>query len=395
MFLKKIEYSEHKGTNMFWSIRGLHLGPINLIVGKNSTGKTRVINVISSLAHSVAARIPAFNSAAWEAEFERYKGEAVESQAYYLSYKSQRVVHEKFTIKNQVVMERYETGEGFVLKKKGAERVRYKVEPQQLMAVVRSDPFQHPQFESLQRWGRGACTYRFGTEFGRGNLTMGNQPPLDASSILDFSLMPEDVSGVFLRTSERFGDALKRSVINDMAEIGYPCEDIALIPMAEINLNGIAALSIAVREKGLDLYVRQGDLSQGMYRALALLIQFNASVIWTQAAMVGRVPKLGDSPMLLIDDIGEGLDHERSRNLIRLLVSKCLQSNIQLIMSTNDRYVMNYVSLKYWTVLTRVGGVVEAINIHNAKEIFEDFSYSGLSNFDFFSGEHYSKGSAV
>lgn len=395
MFLKRIEYSENNGSNMMWSVRGLHLGPINLIVGKNSTGKTRVINIIAALSNSVAARSPAFSSATWEAEFERYKGEAIESQTYHLSYKLQRVVHEKLIIKNQVIMERNESGEGFVLKKKGTERVRYKVEPTQLMAVVRSDPFQHPQFESLQRWGKGTCTYRFGTEFGRGNLTVANQPPLDASSMLDFSLMPDDVSGVFLRSSQRFGDAFKLAVINDMAEIGYPCDDIALVPMADFNVNGSAALSVAVREKGLNFYVRQAELSQGMYRALALLIQFNANIIWTQAAMVGRTPKLGDSPMLLIDDIGEGLDHERSRDLIKLLVNKCLQSNIQLIMSTNDRYVMNYVSLKYWTVLTRVGGIVDAVNIHNSKEIFEDFSYSGLSNFDFFSGEHYSKDSVV
>ncbi|RON21050.1 hypothetical protein BK660_16235 [Pseudomonas brassicacearum] len=395
MFLKTLEYREHKGMPMAWSLRGLHLGPINLIVGKNSTGKTRVINIIAALANSIAGRAPMFSSANWEAEFERYKGEVVESQTYHLSHHSQRISHEKFLIKNQTVMERSESGDGFVLKKKGSERVRYKVESNQLMAVVRSDPYQHPQFENLKRWAKSSCMYRFGSEFGRGNLTIGNQPPLDATSTLDISMMPEDVSGVFLRTSQRFGDALKIALIDDMAAIGYPCDDIALVPMAELNVNGASALAMAIKEKDINFYIRQTDLSQGMYRALALLVQFNANILWTRAMMVGRTPKLGDSPMLLIDDIGEGLDHERSRSLIQLIVSKCLNNNIQLIMSSNDRYVMNYVSLKYWTVLTRVGGIVEAVNIHNSKETFEEFSYSGLSNFDFFSGEHYSKDSAV
>jgi ABC-type lipoprotein export system ATPase subunit len=44
---------------------------------------------------------------------------------------------------------------------------------------------------------------------------------------------------------------------------------------------------------------------------------------------------------VLIDDIGEGLDYERSSNLIKLLLKKMKKESIQLIMSTNDRFVMN------------------------------------------------------
>lgn len=391
MYLKNIEYQEHQNTPFYWAIKNLSFGPVNLIVGKNASGKSRLLSVIASLASSVSGRAPMFSSGSWEAKFERYRGEALEQQAFNVSYKDNKVFEERFWIKNSLVLERKETGEGFVLKRKSTERVRYKVQPNQLMSVVRNDPFQHPQLESLQKWGRSACLYRFGSDFGKGNLTVGSQPALDPSTMLEFSVMPDDVSSVFLRSIERFGDRFKLAILSDMEALGYLCDDVTLVPMNEVHINGNAPMAIAIKERNVQCYVRQSELSQGMYRALALLIQFNASVLWTQAFMVGRTPKLGDSPLLIVDDIGEGLDHERSRALIELLIEKCLAHNIQLIMSSNDRYVMNFVPLQYWTVLQRTGSIVKAINHENSKEIFDEFSYSGLSNFDFFSGEHYSR----
>lgn len=56
---------------------------------------------------------------------------------------------------------------------------------------------------------------------------------------------------------------------------------------------------------------------------------------------------------IVIDDIGERLDYERSCALIELLMSKATTQQVQLIMTTNDRFVMNKVPLEAWTVLHR------------------------------------------
>jgi hypothetical protein len=58
-------------------------------------------------------------------------------------------------------------------------------------------------------------------------------------------------------------------------------------------------------------------------------------------------------------------------------------NDIQLIMSTNDRFVMNNVPLKYWQVIQRNGGECTVFNKRNSKEKFDDFEYTGLNNFDF------------
>ena len=53
-------------------------------------------------------------------------------------------------------------------------------------------------------------------------------------------------------------------------------------------------------------------------------------------------------------------------------------------MSTNDRFAMNNVPIEEWLIIRRVGNKVIFDNYQNSKKIFDDFKYTGLSNFDFF-----------
>ena len=85
----------------------------------------------------------------------------------------------------------------------------------------------------------------------------------------------------------------------------------------------------------------------------------------------------------MIDDIGEGLDFERSCCLINVLREKAIKSAMQLILSTNDRFVMNQVPLEEWSVLQRDGSHVKVRNFENSRDIFEEFKFTGLSNFSF------------
>jgi hypothetical protein len=51
-------------------------------------------------------------------------------------------------------------------------------------------------------------------------------------------------------------------------------------------------------------------------------------------------------------------------------------------MSTNDEFVMNVVPLQYWQVIQRTGGECKIRNYQNSKEQFDNFKFTGLSNFD-------------
>lgn len=117
-------------------------------------------------------------------------------------------------------------------------------------------------------------------------------------------------------------------------------------------------------------------MSKGMFRALYLLI-------YAQYMSVREFPSL-----LLIDDLCEGLDYDRSTKLGKILFDFCIEHHIQLIASSNDTFLMDVVDLKYWNILQREGSEVSSIDIIKNPDLFNDFLFTGLSNFDFFSSDY-------
>jgi uncharacterized protein with HEPN domain len=92
---------------------------------------------------------------------------------------------------------------------------------------------------------------------------------------------------------------------------------------------------------------------------------------------------------LLVDNMGLGLDYEATKTITDLVINKSESMDFQLIMTTNDRVVMNKVHLKNWIVVDRDK---DLFTYQNSKELFDDFEYSGLSNFNFLSSQFYDGG---
>ena len=94
-------------------------------------------------------------------------------------------------------------------------------------------------------------------------------------------------------------------------------------------------------EAGLEKQVTQRDMSQGMFRAFSVIVQLNYYIL------------CGNKGFVIIDDIGEGLDFSRAKLLVQLLIRKARKAKIQLIMSTNDQFIMNAVDIENWAVIMR------------------------------------------
>jgi hypothetical protein len=189
---------------------------------------------------------------------------------------------------------------------------------------------------------------------------------------------------IFSKGEEIFGKKFKKSIINDMEKLGYEIDYIDLRTPKGLKFIGPALYpspqGFIVKEHDLPGNTEQSDMSQGMFRAFSLIIQMNYS-------QLASIPSC-----IMIDDIGEGLDYDRSTALIKLIIEKANTSSIQLIMSTNDRFVMNNVPLEYWAVMERLSNTAKIHNYENAKKKFDDFELSGLSNFDFFASEFWQEG---
>ena len=112
------------------------LGARNLIVGKNASGKTRVLNVINSLSENLAGRMPPGLSSDYDVTFD----DDGKTLRYQMKYEQEQVVLEKFTVDGVVLLERAADGAGHIFAKEidGGTQIRFQTPPSQLAAVAQT-----------------------------------------------------------------------------------------------------------------------------------------------------------------------------------------------------------------------------------------------------------------
>jgi AAA15 family ATPase/GTPase len=301
MRLQSLNYFEYENKPNAWSLEGMVFDNINLVVGKNATGKTNTIAKIAWLGKILA-------------------GEQLPENANYdIEFSDNNSIYRcKLNISNHKMQ-------------------------------FESDCIEKAK---LAQWAEGLRMYAF-SKFGREiNPQNANSGP-----------------GLYINGEREFGTIFKERIIDSMKEIGYELTNISTD-------NSM----LYINEKNCDADISQYQMSQGMLRALSLIIQITYNALKNLPSTI------------LIDDIGEGLDFERSASIIQLISRVASEGKCQLIMSTNDRYVMNNIPLKYWQVIQRTGGCCKAFNHNNSKEIFEKFAYTGLNNFDFLATDFINSG---
>lgn len=366
--LQAVQYSERLHKPKEWALDGLRLGPINLLVGRNATGKTRTLNLIWNLAQMF---VPERKFRAANAGYDLLFDSDGQPLRYRVQIEDGRVTHEELNAAGEVLLLRGPGGEGEILATEERRKIRFRPPENELAAVARRDSLQHPFLEPLHEWARGVRYYTFGTQLGKQHVSLPLQGGADADD-----RDAQQVVAIFQKGARDFGEPFLTAVLDDMHQMGYDLERIGTFAAENILVlrGGLPApvLALGVWERGVSGVVEQTEMSQGMFRALSILIQVNYSQRARRAHCI------------LIDDIGEGLDFERSTRLIGILRRKSQESFFQLIMTTNDQFVMNNVPLEEWSVLQRQGNHVRVRNYENSRKAFEDFKFIGLSNFSFF-----------
>lgn len=377
MQIKSLSYSQHEGKAEEWYVEKFSLGKINLIVGKNATGKTRTLNVIGGVAKLLSGeRKELFSSGNWDLVFEDNGNEI----HYSLKIDDFKVVFEKLTFGEDVVLERGAGGIGTIKAVELDQTIKFQSPENELAAFARRDTIQHPFFEHIFKWANSLHHYLFGTQMGKDRLVVFVS---DKDKEID-TRNETAVVALFRKAENNFGADFKRNIIAGMNRVNYCLTDIGVAPVPGIKVQGVGLgqtpEGLFVIEDGVGGKTFQHEISQGMFRVLSLLIHL-------EYCELSKLPSL-----ILIDDIGEGLDFERSTSLITLLVERAERTVTQLIMSTNDRFVMNGVPLKYWCIIKRDGAICKVYNYENSKSVFEEFKFTGLSNFDFLSTEFFVTG---
>ena len=351
MQLKKLNFSEFENEPNAWSLDGLIFENTNLLVGKNATGKTNTITKITYLGKMLSGTMPQLlESGNYTVQFSDDK----EVYNYKLNILHQKVAFEELSINDELKFKRDSEGIGEIYSAQFKTNMNFQIPKNLLVVTSKRDAIQHPFLEKLSKWAEGLRMYSF-------------------NKLSRQSQGSNSTAGLFVKGEEEFGDNFKNTILKSMAQIGYELDNIGVTAQG---LN----LILFVNEKNRELNILQYQMSQGMFRALALIIQITYNSLKNLPTTI------------IIDDIGEGLDYERSTSLIKLITDVSEQGKCQIIMSTNDRYVMNNIPLKFWQVIDRNAGVCKVFNYSNSKELFDSFGYTGLNNFDFLATDFINSG---
>ncbi|KQV89775.1 hypothetical protein ASC87_28590 [Rhizobacter sp. Root1221] len=371
--LKSLKYSESAGQPQEWRLERTEFGRVNLLVGKNSTGKSRAMNTLAGLAHILSGKLSVvYQSGAFEAEFELEHG-AYELE---LHMHAGNVVREVLRVNGALVLERSEEGRGKIWFEQLQEFVSFELDPRQFALPNRRDKLQHPFAVELAEWAAGVTLVPFGSELGKRELALGQVAIIQSAGRLQDR---PSLINVYISSFVAYGADYDHAIVRGMRKLGYSISAVHAKQLPSDLFPGLqeAPIGLVIHDDELNLEIPQTHMSQGQYRALALVIHLNAAMF------------SGSETLCLIDDIGEGLDYERASLLVEIAIELAQQSQFQLVMTSNDRFVMNKVPLQYWAVLERKKHTVRAYTARNSPQAFEDFKFLGLSNFDFFTAGRY------
>ncbi len=379
MKLTSIQYSQHDSTPEAWQLEKCVLNDINLVVGKNATGKTRMLNVIVELSNLLSGdMLPGNSLGNFTAVFDNKGVEMI----YHLTLQNE-VTHEQLQQGDTLLLSREANGRGQIFAVALNKYIDFQLPTNELM-VRRRDLLQYPFLEDLYHWGKATRHFQFGTAMGQNTLPIFMAEELEKKepNLKDF----RQVVAVFRKGEMEYGKDYRQRIIVDMKQIGYELEDLSIQPLKldrelfRDNGQPAVAYGIQVKERNLTGITPHLQISSGMFRALSLFIQVNYSLLASLPSCI------------IIDDIGEGLDYTRATDLIELLIRKVEGTHIQLMMSTNDQFVMDAIPLKYWLVIQRLAGSAKIYSYGNSQPLFENFRFTGLGNFDFFSSNYFLKG---
>lgn len=282
MKLQRFKYWEREKSGEEWEVEPLTFGDFNLVVGRNATGKTRLLRAIARVAAELS------------------EAKAVPR-----------------TMKFEV-----------------------EVSPQGADAKI--------------EWSKQAQYFPFA---GGMNLRLwqgGREVFYNAAQAFQLGV-------------DRIGSSFHEHVEQRMIVTGYPWEEIRVVNVAN------AAPRLEVKEHRRSAYTAFRRLSQAQQRTLAFYI------------FVSLLEEEKTAATVLVDDFAEGLDYESAGRFAKVVLQMSSTTPLQFIVATNDRYVMNAVPLEHWTVLVEDGTTTRIFNYENARQKFDDFKFTGLSNFDFFS----------
>lgn len=383
MIIRSLNYKEQTKETGQWQLKSVAFDDhINLIVGKNTSGKSRLTRVLMHLAKILTGHklmtstgnsiLPNGN---WQVEF--FKPESKELYFYQLEIVDNIVIQENLKSNDKPLIKRdIKSCKLISFLNSGKKEFRSVKPPADALLIhVRRDETEHPFLEDLFYWAQNVQTFLFNERATNVSFSM-NFEEITKHNFAKINIDSLGKAGTLLYALLKYKPHIANKIIKSINDIGYkmitPAVEELIAPVTDNTGNKTAkTYMLNFTESGLTAALKQRLMSEGLYRVISTVI------IIEYCLAVKKTPST-----IVIDDFAEGVDYDHSTKLLEWLLRRLKNKPIQVICTTNSKYVANMIPLTYWNVFIRDGETVQAFNIQNSKDKFERFSDLGLNNFD-------------
>ena len=341
---------EFEYTDGLWTLHPIHFVKSNLFVGTNSTGKSRAIEAIRFCSDFIAQKevLHHFFNMTGIIDCKMTFEDSDSIIKYNFSIRNNKVKSERLV---QITNGR----ESLIIRRsiRTCSLNREKITPpvDKLLIQVRRDKQQYPIFEKIIHWAENTFFIPFSM---LKNLTL-----------IEYAKNGPNISDYLLALSKE----QKEHLIEKVNTLNYKIKDIKVEKIGEAKFPVIV-------EEGIKALLPIFTLSIGMVCAIYILI------------LLEYLSNREMPSCILVDDFSEGLDYERSKELGKLVFDYSSKNGIDIIVSSNDSFLMDIVPIDCWIILTRNGSEVSNLSKRTHPDLFEEFSFTGLNNFMLFSSNY-------
>lgn len=341
--------------NKSWEVKDLEFDNVSLIVGKNATGKSRSLGAIDLFCKIITQKVSLPPDTDWKVSFSKDDGTIIDYHFTTITENDNVVVtHESITVNDKVLLIRESPDSASLYNT--LEQQSQKVYPpaNKLVIHVNRDIRRHPYMEDFAHWAESSFGFKF--------ASIAPNVPFDEQKY-DLMTAIDEIPALY----KLLDKDSKEKIQEYIQDMGFRIEDIQF-------RKGIPSDFLYIKESGAINVLPHYELSQGMFRTVALLIFLEYLIIKKKPATI------------IIDDLCEGLDYERATKLGQIVFENCKNNNIQLIATSNDMFLMDVIDIDYWNILQE-NSVVTSLNPKRNQDIFDEFRFTGLSNFDLLSSD--------
>lgn len=334
-----------------WNIENMQFNPmLTLLVGASGVGKTKVLNVIKTLAR--IAKGASFNGLEWRAEFEQNGHDYVWEGEFENKEKldPMNIVDNRFTENGLYIAREMVLDNGKVLVDRSSQSILYKNEElvkldntKSVVELLKGEPLINPIFVGFKQ-----C-YLINS-------------PVFSVQLSNYPLYKDRISQIDIMQIKQWRSTspieklfvLRENNLQEFDLIVQKFRDI--FPMVEMidfsleeSVNSLYFLRLKIKENNVSTWIEQKDISSGMMRTLLQIITLVLA---------------NDGDVIMIDEFENGLGVNCINELADLIMEP--EADIQVVMTSHHPYIINAIPVKDWKILTRNGSNV---HVHTAEEL--------------------------